>query len=65
MCQRVVKIGGTTSQACVSGIMKKCFSDEVKKEYTLKGQGKEKSNFSTTLFYQCLVGKFISIITFI
>ncbi|KAL5277838.1 hypothetical protein ACFFRR_002832 [Megaselia abdita] len=51
----MANIGGSSDQACVSNIMKRCLSNSVVKKYTLKGQGKEKDNFSTTLFYSCLL----------
>lgn len=50
-------IGGSSAQSHVSNIMKRCISQEVLRQFTLKGQGKDKGNFSSSPFYACLIGK--------
>lgn len=51
-------IGGSSVQAHISNIMKRCFNNETMKKFTLKGQGKDKGNFASTPFYRCLTGEY-------
>lgn len=51
-------IGGDTAQNCTSNIMKKCFNKGMLKMFTLKGKGKDKGNFSASIFYTSVIGKF-------
>lgn len=61
--ERLIKelknIGGSSTQAHISNIIRRCFSPSVLLLFTLKGQGKDKRNFSATPFYVCLIGKCI------
>lgn len=57
LTKELYNIGGSSAQAHVSNIMKRCFENEMLKQFTLKGRAQEKSNFSVTLLYQSLVGE--------
>lgn len=58
LTKEMTEIGGPNSQQTTKNILKRCLNPSLWKSYTLKGQTKEKDNFSETLFYKCIIGKY-------
>lgn len=50
-------IGGSSAQNCLSNIVNRCMSTSLLLKFSLKGQAKDKENFSSSQFYIVLVGK--------
>lgn len=56
LVKEMANIGGSTAQTTISNILKRCLPPPEIKKFTLKGS-KEKSCFSITGVYKCVVGK--------
>lgn len=59
LIKEINSIGGTTAQNCTSNIVARCISSSLLNQFSLKGQAKDKANFSSTKFYQMLLGRYL------